>query len=71
MDSLLRLPRGLVNMFLSRWQLARDSFESALQLDPGSLALRNNIAICTFYQGHLKEVSGWAGVSGCMGKLHV
>ena len=49
--------RGLVNVFLGRWQLAKDSFESALQLEPTNLTLRNNVAVCTFYQGHLKEVS--------------
>ena len=49
--------RGLVNVFHCRWQLAKDSFESALQLDPGNILLRNNTAVCTFYQGHLKEVN--------------
>ena len=48
--------RGLVNVFLSRWQLAKDCFESALQLEPNNLTLKNNITVCTFYQGHLKEV---------------
>ena len=51
--------RGLVNVFLGRWQLAKDSFESALQLEPTNLTLRNNVAVCTFYQGHLKEVSAY------------
>ena len=46
-----------MNVFLGRWQLAKDSFESALQLEPTNLTLRNNVAVCTFYQGHLKEVS--------------
>jgi hypothetical protein len=49
--------RGLVNVFLCRWQLAKDSFESALQLEPTNMTLKNNVAVCTFYQGHLKEVS--------------
>lgn len=49
-------------MFHCRWQLAKDSFESALQLDPGNILLRNNTAVCTFYQGHLKEVSERAHV---------
>ena len=44
-------------MFLCRWQLAKDSFESALQLEPTNMTLKNNVAVCTFYQGHLKEVS--------------
>ena len=48
--------RGLVNVFLSRWQQARESFEAALHLEPTNLILRNNIAVCAFYQGHLKEV---------------
>ena len=39
-----------MNVFLGRWQLAKDSFESALQLEPTNLTLRN-------MQGHLKEVS--------------
>jgi tetratricopeptide (TPR) repeat protein len=57
--------QGLVNVYLGRWQLAKDSFESALQLDPGNLTLRNNIAVCTFYQGHLKEcISDLEGVVG-------
>ena len=50
--------RGLVNVFLCHWQLAKDSFESALQLEPTNTTLKNNIAVCTFYQGYLKEVSG-------------
>ena len=45
-----------MNVFLSRWQLAKDCFESALQLEPNNLTLKNNITVCTFYQGHLKEV---------------
>ena len=49
--------RGLVNVFLCHWQLAKDSFESALQLEPTNTTLKNNIAVCTFYQGYLKEVS--------------
>ena len=48
--------RGLVNVFLSRWQLAKDCFESALQFEPNNLTLKNNFTVCTFYQGHLKEV---------------
>jgi tetratricopeptide (TPR) repeat protein len=47
--------QGLVNVFLCRWQLAKDSFESALQLEPTNMTLKNNVAVCTFYQGHLKE----------------
>ena len=43
-------------MFLSRWQLARESFECALSLEPSNLSLLNNIAVCTFYLGNLKEV---------------
>ena len=48
---------GLVNVFLCLWQLAKDAFESALQLEPANTTLKNNIAVCTFYQGYLKEVS--------------
>ncbi|CAI8047510.1 Coatomer subunit delta [Geodia barretti] len=33
----------------------QDSFESALQLEPTNTTLKNNIAVCTFYQGYLKE----------------
>ncbi|CAI8054099.1 Trafficking protein particle complex subunit 12 [Geodia barretti] len=47
--------QGLVNVFLCHWQLAKDSFESALQLEPTNTTLKNNIAVCTFYQGYLKE----------------
>ena len=50
------LPRGLVNVFLSRWQIARECFEEASQLDPSNLAIQSNITVCTFYQGKLKEV---------------
>ena len=53
----LPMHRGMVNVFLCRWQLAKDCFESALQLEPTNMTLKNNIAVCTFYQGHLKEVS--------------
>ena len=48
--------RGLVNVFLSRWQIARECFEEASKFDPSNLAIRSNITVCTFYQGRLKEV---------------
>ena len=53
----LLIYRGLVNVFLCRWQLAKDCFENALQLEPTNVTLSNNVAVFTFYQGHLKEVS--------------
>ena len=43
-------------MSLSRWQIARECFEEASQLDPSSLAIQTNVTVCTFYQGKLKEV---------------
>ena len=63
---LVPMHRGMVNVFLCRWQLAKDCFESALQLEPTNMTLKKNIAVCTFYQGHLKEVSyGTHPVSLC------
>ena len=45
-----------MNVFLSRWQTARDCFEEALTFDPASKVIQSNITVCNFYMGKLKEV---------------
>ena len=50
-----------MNVFLSRWQTARDCFAEALTLDPASKVIQSNITVCSFYMGQLKEV--WS--KGC------
>ena len=58
--------RGYVNVFLSRWQTAKDCFEDALTLDPSSKVIQSNITVCTFYMGRLKEVRACVRVCVCV-----
>lgn len=56
---------GYLNVFLSRWQTASDCFKAALTFDPSNIVIQNNITVCAFYMGRLKEVNNIMS----MGKL--
>lgn len=50
-----KINEALVHIFFTRWQSARESLDAAQRLEPDNSVLWNNIAVCAFFQGSLRE----------------